>query len=139
MTNVNSNNLSGAALDWAVKYALVLNDVMGERPDRRPLRAEHAKAKSFMEEITVAPLDELAIYKLSTQHNYCTFEDGGKWFAVVEPCNWSRDQDGNTTQISVYEEDSVQGDNVLVAIQRCFVSHQLGYEVEVPDSLVNSG
>lgn len=135
MSVLNVQDLSGDTLAWAVCYAQAIQEILGDRRDRRPLKADHAQAMEVMEEIDVMNLTPEQLLAKVIIHRIAVFEDNGRWYATPseEIAMWRRDLDGEEALAMIFEEDAIQGDSYEVAVKRCFVRMTLGHQITIPN------
>lgn len=111
---VKTSELTGATLDWAVRYAL-----NGQKPlDYVEARDNYSACWN-----KAGPLIEWEIGNL-WKHNKLDPNEPDVWTAAA----YHKAPDGTM----LYYED---GPTPLIAAMRCFVSSKLGDEVDVPEEL----
>jgi hypothetical protein len=110
---VKTNELSGAALDWAVAVALGHKDIITDFGVYIRIRTQPAGALTFSPTVDwsqggpIIEREQIAIYL--SDHKEWTGVDGG---------------------------NSGTGPTPLIAAMRCYVASKLGDEVEVSDELL---
>jgi hypothetical protein len=135
MAVIETKNLSGESLEWAVEYARTIQKVLAARTALRPVKADYSEVALLMLEVAKIPtLDQGELFDIVAQERIASFEDSGKWYALLsdEIVTWRRDLDGEEAQAMIFKEDVIQGDTPEIAIKRCYVSIVLGRIVEIP-------
>lgn len=125
MNWVNVKDMTIEQLEFAVGYAHILQSILKDRKDVRPLKADHQEALNHSDMINAnhVKISELNIVPILSLHKISIFEDD-KWFAF-KPDTLSvgmKDHDGTTTLVIGYEEDAYQGETIEEAVLRCFVA-----------------
>lgn len=134
MTMLRTKDLSGEALEWSFQYAGIIQEIIGDRRDSRPRRADHAEALERMTALSPEPLDAEHILALITTHRIATFEDNRVWYALPSSdiASWRRDMDGDEMLAMIDEEDVVSASTLPDAVKKCFVRMVLGDHVDTP-------
>lgn len=133
MTTIRTQDLSGDALDWASRYVEVIREVIGDRRDRRPQRADRAAALERMASYSPVSLGAEQLLSLITDNKIATFEDNRVWYALPsrEIATWWRNMDGDEMLAMIAEEDVVSASTLPDAVKKCLVRMVLGTSVEV--------
>lgn len=125
MPKIETSELTGAALDWAVAKCEKLDPVWDEVREDFYLAADHMHNLTHLRE-----------YRPSTD-----WAQGGpiidrEWIQL-EP--WPNESDENfrwkATQFDLPQELEVYGPTPLIAAMRCYVASKLGDTVDVPGEL----
>jgi hypothetical protein len=116
-----TQDLTGAALDWAVEFAL-LSDQLPNAEQRRSVASRNQRIKSVGFSTNwslMGPIIEREHISLNQRHD-------GWWVACIQ---YNYDDEARSIQLSHWP---------LISAARCFVASKLGDDVEIPDELLKS-
>lgn len=125
MTTINTSDLTGSALDWAVDYANT----------GKPLAVRHSKAgDSWMFFHGAIPYEQgPAKFSTDPSQGHPIIEREG--IATIPGIRGS-EGDGWTAWKRHDEDAEFEGPTALIAAMRCFVASHLGETVDVPHELL---
>ena len=106
--------LSGAALDWAVAKAEVMH-VSVSRGGWVVFDSKFSPSTNWAQGGAIIEREGISI---------CSMEDG-QWTA-------------STGELWMPVDGGITGETALIAAMRCYVEAKLGYEVEVPEELLQT-
>ncbi|MNI82707.1 hypothetical protein D3C73_1394500 [compost metagenome] len=112
-----------------------MRQVQAGRGDLRVRNNDREQADLIMKDLVVSPISPVEAFDLLESFRIALVEDCSTWFALPsdEVANWGYDRNGDLIRASIYEEDGVQGNSLIEAIQRCVVLIVLGRVIDVPD------
>lgn len=139
MTMVNTAEMTGRALDWAVGYIRCLEVTGG-----KPILARDMMAAAIRNGMASPSTDWAQGGPIKEKECIATRYSKGKWYAMRsedlgdgERAQWCKFTFRDAPKsVSTSRQCRFEAESELAAVMRCHVAHRLGTQVDVPDELL---